>query len=343
MGAIAGVVVALLVAVAAILIIVRRRRRRRQSAQPAVENAKEADAEQLAVAYEGSAPEPPPVLKALHSGLVPADSVAKQGAPISTDTATVTTTTSTSENTGAYSMFRYVVYNLEQHTKHVMQYLLCVFQQPFRVRNESKVSTASLTSSFDKIKAPATHSTYVADVLPPDTVAQYKKEMLMVDEAQLVLPDPPRVLGKGGFGEVCVCKVQWLIGKEKKNALQQTTGVCGTAGYTMGGCQGYEEWDSGCHQGNGGPYGKCAQRGTDIPIVTFSLHVCRAHTHIHPQVKMLQKCYHENLVQCVGITNAWPFKVLYELCEGGDLFNRLVDVDSDAQWSSRYVGHSSVG
>ncbi len=46
-------------------------------------------------------------------------------------------------------------------------------------------------------------TTLVEDVLPPNTVAQYASDTHMVPENELVVSDPPRVLGKGGFGEVC--------------------------------------------------------------------------------------------------------------------------------------------
>lgn len=49
------------------------------------------------------------------------------------------------------------------------------------------------------------------------------------------------------------------------------------------------------------------------------------------EVKTLQKCRHPNLVSCIGITSQWPFKLLYELCEGGDLHQQLAGPNA-AQW-----------
>ncbi len=55
------------------------------------------------------------------------------------------------------------------------------------------------------------------------------------------------------------------------------------------------------------------------------------------EVKTLQRCRHENLVACIGITSQWPFKLLYELCEGGDLHNQLSgSMHNDYQWTNRY-------
>lgn len=54
------------------------------------------------------------------------------------------------------------------------------------------------------------------------------------------------------------------------------------------------------------------------------------------EVKTLQRCRHENLVTCIGVTSQWPFKLLYELCEGGDLHKQLSGPQrNDYQWSNR--------
>ena len=50
------------------------------------------------------------------------------------------------------------------------------------------------------------------------------------------------------------------------------------------------------------------------------------------EVKSLKRCNHPNIVNCLGVVaNTWPLKLLYELCEGGDLHKQLSS-ESAAQW-----------
>ena len=65
-------------------------------------------------------------------------------------------------------------------------------------------------------------------------------------------------------------------------------------------------------------------RSTDDMLARFEC--------IIAEVKSLKKCNHPNLVHCLGVVaNTWPLKLLYELCEGGDLHKQLSS-ESAAQW-----------
>ena len=56
------------------------------------------------------------------------------------------------------------------------------------------------------------------------------------------------------------------------------------------------------------------------------------------EVKSLKKCNHPNVVTCLGVAaNTWPFKLLYELCEGGDLHKQLSGGNAAQwQWANKY-------